>query len=83
MTIIVSATQLKRQVAEIINLVYYQKKEVVVQRFGKPVVRIVPEGKDKKEKVRIEDKLKKFFGTAKDLPEPRSTRRLRKRLITL
>ncbi len=26
MTIIVLATQLKRQVAEIINLVYYQKK---------------------------------------------------------
>jgi len=83
MTITISATQLKRQVSEIINLVYYQKKEVVVQRFGKPVIRIVPEDQGKREGIKVEDKLKKFFGTAKDLPEPRLTRRLRKRLISL
>lgn len=38
---VVSAQQARRQFGEIMNMVYYQGESVIVERAGKPMVRIV------------------------------------------
>lgn len=42
--ITVSATDLKNRTSEILNDVYYGKKDVIVKKHGKSVAKIVPVG---------------------------------------
>lgn len=49
MTTIISATELKNKVSEVLNRVYFSREEFVVERYGKPLVKIIPvDGKKKK-----------------------------------
>jgi len=51
MTYTVSATELKNKVSDILNDVYFRRKIVIVERYGKPIVKIVPiQTSDKVEK---------------------------------
>ena len=59
------STKLKKDTAEIINLVAYGNIEAIIERHGEPLVRIVPVG-NKKEHVDLEKKLKKHFGSIPD-----------------
>jgi prevent-host-death family protein len=38
---VVSAQQARKQFGEIMNMVYYQDKDVIVERAGKPMIRII------------------------------------------
>lgn len=79
----ISATDLKRRAAEILNTVYYEKKIAIVERFGRALVKIVPLDElknSKKDKGKILDK---YFGVLPDLSDVKKTRFFRKRVLTL
>jgi len=44
--IVFSAFEFRNHLGEILNLVYYQKKEVVIEKMGKPVAKVIPYSKD-------------------------------------
>ena len=43
MITIISATELKNKLSEVLNSVYYNDTVTIVEKHGKPVARIVPE----------------------------------------
>lgn len=66
-TYTISATELKEKVSEVLNRVYFEKREALVKRHGKPIAKIVPvnvkeNGKD------MAAVLKKYYGIWKDEP---------------
>ena len=85
-TTYVSASELKRNSAEILNSVYYKKNITIVEKFGKAIAKIVPiEGKES-ESESIEDILDSFFGSMPDFPSAKTIKKakyFRKRNITL
>ena len=38
--IVFSAFEFRNHLGEILNLVYYQKKEIVIEKMGKPVAKV-------------------------------------------
>lgn len=42
MTTVISATELKNRVSEVLNEVYYHQKVFIVKRYGKSIVKIIP-----------------------------------------
>jgi len=84
-TTVISATELKNRVSEIINRVHFGDEEVVVTKTGKPFVKITPVASDKKRKSKesIEKTLDKYFGILPDFPDVTKTRYFRKRNISL
>jgi prevent-host-death family protein len=44
--IVFSAFEFRNHLGEILNLVYYQKKEIVIEKMGKPVAKVIPYSKD-------------------------------------
>ncbi|OGK15890.1 hypothetical protein A2690_04520 [Candidatus Roizmanbacteria bacterium RIFCSPHIGHO2_01_FULL_39_12b] len=77
----VSATDLKNNVSDILNTVYFEKTTAVIERHGKPIAFIIPAGKPDKEK--IAKALKETFGLVPDFPNVVSKRYLRKRDVRL
>jgi prevent-host-death family protein len=79
----ISSSELKRNVAEILNSVYFGKKIAVVKRYGKIVAKIIPV--DKKEDIskKIHSLLNKYFGVLPDFPDVSKTRNFRKRSVKL
>jgi len=41
-TYTISATEFKNKVSDILDDVYFRRKTVIVKRYGKPLVKIVP-----------------------------------------
>lgn len=80
-TTFISASELKRNTAEILNRVYYEKIVAVIKRHNEPIAKIVPMVKGSEETLR--SNLDKYFGIwknekwAKDIG--RSSRHFRKR----
>ncbi len=64
MKTVYSVTDARNELAEIINRVAYSGESVVVEKYGKPVVRIVPAVK----KVINDAVLKEFAGMWKNKP---------------
>ena len=78
----VSSSELKNNVAEILNSVYFGRKIAVIKRYGKIVAKIVPA--DKEEKVKnTSSLLDKYFGILPDFPDISRARTFRKRKIKL
>lgn len=75
-----SATELKRNTAEIVNLVAYGKTVAVVERYDEPLVKIVPANLKEEE---IEKRIKKHFGTIPNFPDVTKERYFRKRTVNL
>lgn len=46
---IVSATKLKRNISDVLHTVCFEKKPVVIERYGKPVAKIYPVDQAEKE----------------------------------
>lgn len=76
----VSSTDLKRHISDIVNTVYYEKSTAIVERHGKPMVKITP----------IEEKttgsiksLKDYFGILPDFPDVSSSRRFERKVPAL
>ena len=77
-----SSTELKRNTAEILNLVAFGKVVAIIERYGEPLVKIMPVLSSEK-KPDLEGKLKKYFGAIPDFPSVSKLRYFRKRSLSL
>ena len=74
----ISATELKRHAAEVINTVYYNKRTLIVERHGKPIIKIIPVEIENSKSGDMASLLDKYFGAIPDFPEIKRTRQRRK-----
>lgn len=82
-TAYISATELKNKVSDILNQVYYEKKDIIIERFGKPIVKIVPVEKGAQWKKNIKTVVDKYYGIMPDFPDVTKMRYFRKRDVSL
>lgn len=76
----ISASDLKRNTAEVLNSVVYGGVVAVVERHGEPLVKMIPVAVNKKNReLTIKDRLKRTFGSMPDFPDVTSYRYFRKR----
>lgn len=76
-TFTVTATELRKNAADILNRVYYEKRTALVERAGRVIVRMVP-GELLSKPLRIPS-----FGAAPDFPDVTKDRHSRKKLLKL
>lgn len=79
-TLNISSSDLKKNVSEILNDVYFDKKTVVIKRYGRIIAKIVPVDKENKD---IRSILDKYFGALPDFPDVTKERSFKKRSIKL
>lgn len=77
-----SSTKLKRKTAEILNMVAYGEVIAIIERYGEPLVKIVPIVPSEKG-INVEKKLKKYFGAIPNFPDVSKKRHFRKRTVDL
>ena len=65
----ISATELKNKAADVLNEVIFSGSEMVVERYGKPVVKIVPVKNVRKTKNDLKKALDSTFGAIPDFPD--------------
>ena len=82
-TTYVSASELKRNTAEILDKVHYGKNVTVVEKFGKAIAKIVPIEEKENDINDVEEILKATFGSIPDFPDVTSKRYFRRRDIKL
>jgi antitoxin (DNA-binding transcriptional repressor) of toxin-antitoxin stability system len=75
-----SATNLKNNVSEILNDVYFNKKTAVVKRYGTIIAKIIPADDKSKD---ISTVIDKYFGALPDFPDLAKKRKFRKRKVNL
>ncbi|MBU2052184.1 MAG: type II toxin-antitoxin system prevent-host-death family antitoxin [Patescibacteria group bacterium] len=77
-----TATELKRKTAEIINEVVFARREAIIERYGRPVARIVPV-------IKLEEitsksaAMKKYFGSIKNFPAVSKLRLFKRQRLVL
>ena len=71
MTTVISATELKNKVSEVLNNVYFTGNETVIEKYGKPIARIIPVREVKKSREEIRKVLDATFGSLPDFPDVR------------
>ena len=76
----ISATTLKKNVSNVLNDVYFNKKTAVIKRYGEIIAKIVPVDKEKRD---IPSLLDKYFGALPDFPDVPKKRSFKKRSINL
>lgn len=76
MTTVISATELKNKVSEILNNVAFKGDVAVIERYGKPIAKIVPAEN-------LDEVLNKYFGALPDFPDVTKFRRSRKKKLIL
>ncbi|MBU1088276.1 type II toxin-antitoxin system Phd/YefM family antitoxin [Patescibacteria group bacterium] len=80
---LVSITDLKDNISEIFNHVYYNKGSTIIERYGKPIAKITPISiKPQKQKVFLNNN-SLFFGCLPNFPIVTKKRYRKKRKITL
>jgi len=67
MTIVVSATELKNRVSEVLNEVTFKGNITVIERYGKPIAKIIPVGQKPKES--IAEIINRYYGAMPDFPD--------------
>lgn len=82
MSNIVSATGLKNKVSEVLNNAYFKGKVTIVERYGKPIAKIVP-AEEVSEKIDIKSAIKATFGIMPDFPDVTKDRKSRKKKLVL
>lgn len=78
----ISASELKKSVAEVLDDVYFGRKIAVIKRYGKTVAKIVPVDREKGNKD-IGILLDKYFGILPEFPDVSKTRTFRRKNIKL
>lgn len=73
-TFTVTATDLRKNAADILNRVYYEKKIALVERAGKVIVRMHPDYPDKP-KESLLDVWSRYAGSIPDFPDVKKFRR--------
>lgn len=82
MTTVISATELKNRVSEILNEVAFKGNVAVIERYGKPIAKMMPiEKKGLLSREEIRKVLDATFGSIPDFPDVRSSRYFRKRKV--
>jgi len=81
MTTVISATELKNKVSEVLNNVYFTGNETVIEKYGRPIVKIISVREVKRSREEIRKVLDATFGSIPDFPDVRSSRYFRKRKI--
>lgn len=79
----ISSSELKRNVADILNDVYFGKKIAVIKRYGRIVAKIIPADEKEEKTKSIPPLLNKYFGILPDFPNVPKERNFRKRSIKL
>ena len=79
----VSATELKNNVSGILNEVIFKGNVAVIERYGKPVAKIVPVEGEKRSREEIRKALDVTFGSLPDFPDVTKFRVSRKRSFKL
>lgn len=79
MTTVISATELKNKVSEILNEVAFKGNVAVIKRYGKPIAKIVPADKNLQES--ITEVINRYFGAMPDFPDVTKFRRSGRRKI--
>ncbi len=85
MTTVISATELKNRVSEVLNTVYFKGTETVVEKYGKPIVKIIPinDKAKKMSKKDIKRVLDETFGILPNFPDVTKFRRSRRKTFSL
>jgi len=73
-----SSTELKRNTAEVLNSVAFGNIEAIVERYGEPLVKIIPVKTSEKGR-NFKEALDRFFGAIPDFPDVRKSRHFRRR----
>lgn len=81
MTTVISATELKNRVSEVLNNVYFTGNETVIEKYGKPIVKIIPVKEHKRSREEIRRALDATFGSLPDFPDVTKFRRSGRRKI--
>ena len=76
MTTVISATELKNRVSEVLNDVTFRGNVAIIKRYGKPIAKIVPT-------TNLDQVLDRYFGALPDFPDVTKFRRSRKKKLTL
>lgn len=76
----ISASELKNNVSNILNDVYFNKKTAVIKRYGEIIAKIVPVDKEERD---IRSILDKYFGALPDFPDISKKRNFKKRSINI
>lgn len=79
----ISATELKNNVADILNDVYFNGKIAIIERYGKPIAEIVPARNKTFGREEIKKVLDETFGSIPDFPSVVKLRNFKKRNIKL
>ncbi len=77
-----SSTELKRNTAEVLNSVAFGKVEAIVERYGEPLVKIIPMRTTKK-KHDFKEALDEHFGAIPNFPDVCKSRHFRRRSTKL
>ncbi len=80
MTTVISATELKNKVSEVLNEVTFKGNVAVIERYGKPVAKLIPIDESLRLE-RLKKALDESFGSIPDFPDVTKDRRSRKRKI--
>lgn len=75
----ISASELKERISEVLNSVHFEKKVAIIERYGKPVAKIVPFDTKKN----VSSLVDKYFGILPDFPDVTKDRKSRKNPISL
>ena len=77
----IPATKLKVNVSDILNKVYFKKESAIIERYGKPIAKIIPyhENEGPMASENIDDMLDSFFGILPDFPDVTKERSFRNR----
>lgn len=81
MTTVISATELKNKVSEVLNNVYFTGNETVIEKYGRPIVKIIPIRGVKRSREEIRKVLDATFGSLPDFPDVTKFRRSGRRKI--
>lgn len=77
-----TSTKLKRNTAEVLNSVAYGKAVAIIERYGVPLVRIVPMVAEREEK-NLDKALGRYFGIFPNFPRVSKLRYFRKKDLSL
>lgn len=82
-TLNISSSNLKKNVAEILNDVYFGKKTALISKYGKVVAKIIPIDSSAAKSMSTHSVLDKYFGALPDFPNVSKARIFRKRSVNL
>lgn len=77
----ITATELKNRVSEVLNTVYFTDSETIIEKYGKPIAKVVPFKEHKRSKENIRKALDVTFGSLPDFPDVTKFRRSGRRKI--